>query len=467
MPITLTMPALSPTMEEGALNKWLVKEGDEVRAGDIIAEIETDKATMEFEAVDEGRIGKLLVGDGEEGIPVNTPIAVMLEEGEDDDALSGYTPQPGQVTPSDGDGDGDGDADASPAAAPTASGTEGAKAAADKAGRAQGPTGGAEEETATKAATSVRRDKGTRIFASPLARRIAEKNNLDLAAIDGSGPNGRIVKRDVEAARESGVAAKPEKAEAAAARPPEPAAAAAAPLPFAEGSYEEVKHTPMRKTIARRLTLSKQTIPHFYLTIECELDALMALRRDLNERAPREEDAPAYKLSVNDFIIRASALALRRTPEANASWTDSAMLRHKHADIGVAVAIEGGLITPIIRAAETKGLAELSNEMRDLAARARERKLKPEEYEGGTFSISNLGMYGISEFSGVINPPHSMILAVGAAEQKPVIKDGAVAVATIMHCTLSCDHRVVDGALGAEFLKVFKGFIEDPVTMLL
>lgn len=464
MPITLTMPALSPTMEEGALNKWLVKEGDAVRAGDIIAEIETDKATMEFEAVDEGRIGKLLVGEGEEGIPVNTPIAVMLEEGEDDDALSGYTPEPGQVTP--GDGAADADADAPPAATPAGGGTGSEKAAADKAATAKQPTEGAAKEARTDVSPSVRREKGARVFASPLARRIAAQNNLDLAAITGSGPNGRIVKRDVEAAREAGVAAKPEKAEAVATRPPEPAAAAAA-LPFAEGSYEEVKHTPMRKTIARRLTLSKQTIPHFYLTIDCALDALMALRRDLNERAPREGDAPAYKLSVNDFIIRASALALRRTPEANASWTDSAMLRHKHADIGVAVAIEGGLITPIIRAAETKGLAELSNEMRDLAARARARKLKPEEYEGGTFSISNLGMYGISEFSGVINPPHSMILAVGAAEQKPVVKDGAVAVATVMHCTLSCDHRVVDGALGAEFLKVFKGFIEDPVTMLL
>ena len=464
MPITLTIPALSPTMEEGALNKWLVKEGDAVRAGDIIAEIETDKATMEFEAVDEGRIGKLLVGEGEEGIPVNTPIAVMLEEGEDDDALSGYTPEPGQVTP--GDGAADADADAPPAATPAGGGTGSEKAAADKAATAKQPTEGAAKEARTDVSPSVRREKGARVFASPLARRIAAQNNLDLAAITGSGPNGRIVKRDVEAAREAGVAAKPEKAEAVATRPPEPAAAAAA-LPFAEGSYEEVKHTPMRKTIARRLTLSKQTIPHFYLTIDCALDALMALRRDLNERAPREGDAPAYKLSVNDFIIRASALALRRTPEANASWTDSAMLRHKHADIGVAVAIEGGLITPIIRAAETKGLAELSNEMRDLAARARARKLKPEEYEGGTFSISNLGMYGISEFSGVINPPHSMILAVGAAEQKPVVKDGAVAVATVMHCTLSCDHRVVDGALGAEFLKVFKGFIEDPVTMLL
>lgn len=446
MPITLTMPALSPTMEEGALNKWLVKEGDEVRAGDIIAEIETDKATMEFEAVDEGRIGKLLVGDGEEAIPVNTPIAVMLEEGEDDDALSGYTPEAGNAAPG-----------ASEAAASSQPGTatEGTpdskqkpKAASDK---EKGP---------------ARREKSGRIFASPLARRIAQQNDLDLATLTGSGPNGRIVKRDVEAARDTGVAAKPEKAETADTGQAQPGVKDV-PLPFAEGSFEEIKHTPMRKTIARRLTLSKQTIPHFYLTIDCTLDALLALRRDLNDRAIREGETAAYKLSVNDFIIRASALALRRTPDANASWTDSAMLHHKHADIGVAVAIDGGLITPIIRAAETKGLAEISNEMRDLAARARERKLKPDEYEGGTFSISNLGMHGISEFSAVINPPHSMILAIGAAQQQPVVKDGAVAVATIMRCTLSCDHRVVDGALGAEFLGAFRGFIEDPVTMLL
>ena len=451
MPITLTMPALSPTMEEGALNKWLVKEGDEVRAGDIIAEIETDKATMEFEAVDEGRIGKLLVGEGEEGIPVNAPIAVMLEEGEDADALSGYTPEEGNAKPGADAADGKTD---STQKVKAQSGME--KESADK------PVGRA----AAKEPAPAKREEGGRLFASPLARRIAAQNDLDLALLDGTGPNGRIVKRDVEAALESGVAEKPQEAKSAPAEKAE-GKAAAAPLPFAEGSYEEIKHTPMRKTIARRLTQSKQTIPHFYLTIDCALDALLALRRELNDRAARDQEKPAYKLSVNDFIIRASALALRRTPDANASWTDSVMLRHKHADIGVAVAIDGGLITPIIRSAETKGLAEISNEMRDLAGRARERKLKPEEYEGGTFSISNLGMYGISEFSAVINPPHSMILAIGAAEQQPVVKDGAVAVATIMRCTLSCDHRVVDGALGAEFLNVFKGFIEDPVTMLL
>ena len=451
MPITLTMPALSPTMEEGALNKWLVKEGDEVRAGDIIAEIETDKATMEFEAVDEGRIGKLLVGEGEEGIPVNAPIAVMLEEGEDADALSGYTPEEGNAKPGADAADGKTD---STQKVKAQSGME--KESADK------PVGRA----AAKEPAPAKREEGGRLFASPLARRIAAQNDLDLALLDGTGPNGRIVKRDVEAALESGVAEKPQEAKSAPAEKAE-GKAAAAPLPFAEGSYEEIKHTPMRKTIARRITQSKQTIPHFYLTIDCALDALLALRRDLNDRAARDQEKPAYKLSVNDFIVRASALALRRTPDANASWTDSVMLRHKHADIGVAVAIDGGLITPIIRTAETKGLAEISNEMRDLAGRARERKLKPEEYEGGTFSISNLGMYGISEFSAVINPPHSMILAIGAAEQQPVVKDGAVAVATIMRCTLSCDHRVVDGALGAEFLNVFKGFIEDPVTMLL
>ncbi len=427
--ITITMPALSPTMEEGKLAKWLVKEGDTVSAGDIIAEIETDKATMEYESIDDGTVGKLLVSEGQEAIKINAPIAVLLEEGEDKAALASFkTPE-----------------------APPAPAAGGDTAKPDKRA-APAPVAAAEKP-------SVQGTKsGARIVASPLARRLAAQNGLDLARIAGSGPHGRIIKRDLDGAQPMAAAA-PAGAKTAA----KPAANELAL--FAEGSYEVVAHTPMRKTIARRLTESKSTIPHFYLTVECDLDGLLEMRQTLNARAPKDEGA--YKLSVNDFIIRASALALKRVPEAHASWTDAGLLRHKHADIGVAVSIEGGLITPIIRHADAMGLAEISNAMRDLAERARVRKLKPSEYEGGTFSISNLGMFGIREFSAVINPPHSMILAVGAGEQRPVVRNGALAIATQMSCTLSCDHRVVDGVLGAQFLNVFKGFIENPLTMLL
>ena len=426
--ITITMPALSPTMEEGKLAKWFVKEGDTVSAGDIIAEIETDKATMEYESIDDGIVGKLLVSEGQEGIKINAPIAVFLEAGEDKAALANFKPAAAPVG-------------AVAKAMPTAPVT--VKPAAMPVTPQQPAASG------TKSSA--------RIIASPLARRLAAQKGLDLARIAGSGPHGRIIKRDLEGAQPMAAAAP---VAAVVAKPAVNELAL-----FAEGSYEIVPHTPMRKTIARRLTQSKSTIPHFYLTIDCDLDALLEMREKLNARAPKGDDG--YKLSVNDFIIRASALALKRVPEAHASWTDAGLLRHKHADIGVAVSIDGGLITPIIRHADSKGLAEISNVMRDLAERARSRKLKPDEYEGGTFSISNLGMFGIREFSAVINPPHSMILAVGAGEQRPVVKNGALAIATQMSCTLSCDHRVVDGVLGAQFLNVFRGFIENPLTMLL
>lgn len=407
MPTTITMPALSPTMTEGTLARWLIKEGDSVSAGDVIAEIETDKAAMEIEAVDEGSVGRLLVIEGTEGVSVNQPIAVLLEDGEDASALDGFLP-----------------ADGAPAPTPQPSPPEESPAPATD-----------------------------RAFVSPLARRMAEKAGLDLAVIEGTGPRGRIVKSDIEAALSAGATR--------AAPVPRVAASPAAPPPPAGGS-EVVPHTNMRKVIAHRLLESKQTIPHFYLTIDCEIDRLLAVRRELNDR-----DDADYKISVNDFVIRASALALRKTPEANVSWSDEGMIRYGSVDVSVAVAVDAGLITPVIRNADQKGLAEISIEMKDLAVRARNGKLMPEEYQGGTFSISNLGMFGVREFSAIINPPQSAILAVGAGGQRPVVKEGALNVATVMSCTLSCDHRVVDGALGARLLAVFKGFIEDPVTMLL
>jgi pyruvate dehydrogenase E2 component (dihydrolipoamide acetyltransferase) len=417
------MPALSPTMEEGTLAKWLVKEGDTISAGDIIAEIETDKATMEVESVDEGIMGELLVAEGTEGVPVNATIGVILEEGESD---TGEVPQ---AAP----------ADATPVApAPVV----------------QAPAPIAPTAAPTVAAPAP---TGTRVLASPLARRMAEQAGLELSALQGTGPNGRIVKRDIEAAGSA-----PVEAQSAQIVPLKPTQV---PAPMPSGDYTEVPHDAMRKIVAKRLTESKQTVPHFYLTIDCEIDKVLALRRELNAKSP--EGDQSFKISVNDFIIRASALALKRVPDANASWTDTATLKHNHADIAVAVAIEGGLITPIIRHAENKGLSSIANEMKDLAGRARDRKLMPEEYQGGTFSISNLGMYGIKEFSAVINPPHGAILAIGTGEERPVVRDGALAVATMMSVTLSCDHRVVDGAIGATFLNAFKGFLEDPLTMML
>ena len=436
MPITITMPALSPTMTEGTLAKWMVKEGDSISSGDVIAEIETDKATMEVESIDEGTMGKILVAEGTENVAVNAPIALILEEGEDASALDGFEPAGGPAPTAAPE------ADAPPAAAPAVE-----------------PDAPAAPAAAPAAPT---RSAGERIFASPLARRMAAQAGLDLVAVTGSGPNGRIVKADVEAAIKSGVGqAKAAAAPAAGAAKAAPAAAptTAEQLPF-EPSFDLEPLSSMRKIIARRITEAKQTIPHFYLTVECELDALLALRKELNGRADG-----AFKLSVNDLIIKAVAVALTKVPAANSSYTDEGIKLYHHADVAVAVASERGLITPVIRKAETKGLEAISREMKELAEKARDGKLKPEEFQGGT--ISNLGMYGIKQFDAVINPPQSCILAVGAGEPRPVVKDGALAIATVMSCTLSTDHRSVDGAVGAEFLAALKKLIQDPMTMLL
>ena len=430
MPTEILMPALSPTMEEGTLAKWLVKEGDTVSSGDLLAEIETDKATMEFEAVDEGTVGKILVPDGTEGVKVNTPIAVLLEEGESA-----------------------GDISASPAPAPAAAApTATSEPAAPVAAAAPAPAAGTKD--------------GTRIFASPLARRIAADKGLDLGQIAGTGPHGRIVKADVE-----GATAAPKPAAAApapasdAAKPAMPAGMAAdAVAKMYEGrDYEEVKLDGMRKTIAARLTEAKQSIPHFYLRRDIQLDDLLKFRSQLNKTLePR-----GVKLSVNDFIIKAGALALQQVPDANAVWAGDRILRLAPSDVAVAVAIEGGLFTPVLQDAHLKSLSALSAEMKDLAGRARDRKLAPHEYQGGSFAISNLGMFGIDNFDAVINPPHGSILAVGAGVKKPVVgADGELAVATVMSVTLSVDHRVIDGALGAEFLSAIKDHLENPMGML-
>jgi pyruvate dehydrogenase E2 component (dihydrolipoamide acetyltransferase) len=451
MPIDILMPALSPTMEKGNLAKWLKKEGDSIKAGDVIAEIETDKATMEVEAVDEGILAKIVVPEGSQDVPVNQLIAVIAGEGEDVKAAAGGAGAPR--------------AKQAPEAAP---------AAAPKPAEAPAAAPGKAEMLPPAPASIAAAASGIRLFASPLAKRIAKLEGIDLSKVAGSGPHGRIVERDVKAAAAGGTA----KAAPAAAAPA--AAAPAAPKPaavsgpsdeqvkklFAPDSYEEVPHDNMRKVIARRLTEAKTTIPHFYLTIDCELDALLSLREQINKAAPVKDGKPAYKLSVNDMIIKALAMSLRAVPEANVSWTDGAMLKHKHADIGVAVSIPGGLITPVIRDACHKTLSAISNEMKDLAARARNRKLKPEEYQGGTSAVSNLGMFGIKDFSAVINPPHATILAVGAGEKRVVVRNDQPAVATVMSVTLSTDHRAVDGALGAELMQAFKGYVENPMGML-
>ncbi|TPI57731.1 pyruvate dehydrogenase complex dihydrolipoamide acetyltransferase [Mesorhizobium sp. B3-1-3] len=457
MPINITMPALSPTMEEGNLSKWLVKEGDKVSPGDVIAEIETDKATMEVEAVDEGTVAKLVVPAGTEGVKVNALIAILAGEGEDASAAakSGGSAAPKAEAPK---------ADAPKAETPKEAPKPAAAAAAPAPAKAEA------------APVANGHAAGDRVFASPLARRIAKDAGVDVSAVTGTGPHGRVVKVDVEAAIASGGA---KAAPAAKAPAGTPSAPAPAPKPmsddqvlklFAEGSYELVPHDNMRKTIARRLVEAKSTIPHFYLTLDCELDALLALRTQLNAAAPMRKtdkgEAPAYKLSVNDMVIKAMAMALMAVPDANASWTESAMVKHKHADVGVAVSIPGGLITPIIRHADEKTLSVISNEMKDLASRARSRKLKPEEYQGGTTAVSNLGMFGIKDFAAVINPPHATILAVGAGEERAVVKKGEIRIATVMSVTLSTDHRAVDGALGAELLGAFTRLIENPMGML-
>ena len=453
MPIPILMPALSPTMEEGTLAKWLVKEGDSVASGDVIAEIETDKATMEVEAVDEGTVAKILVEEGTEGVEINKPIAVILEEGEDESVLDGFDAAPSTPSPHPSPQRGEGDTDGSAAQANTSpqGGEEGAQRVSD--GKVRGA------EAATPPAPEKNAD---RIFASPLARRIAADKGLDLSAIKGSGPHGRIVKADVAGATPGAGPSAPKKATASSGSElvgslPDPR------LYYDDGSYEEVPLDGMRKSIARRLTQSKQELPHYYLTIDCELDELLRVRKELNARG----ETDSIKVSVNDFIIRASALALMKVPDCNVSYAGDALLKHKHADIGVAVALDGGLITPIVKAADTKGLAQISAEVKDLAARAKDKKLKPSDYEGGSFSVSNLGMYGIKNFTAVINPPQAAIMAVGAGEERPVVKNGVLGAATMMTVTLSCDHRAIDGALGAQLLQAFKVLIEDPLTMLL
>ncbi|MBO9654265.1 MAG: pyruvate dehydrogenase complex dihydrolipoamide acetyltransferase [Agrobacterium tumefaciens] len=449
MPINITMPALSPTMEEGNLAKWLVKEGDKVAPGDVIAEIETDKATMEVEAVDEGTVAKLVVPAGTEAVKVNALIAILAADGEDvAEAAKGGAAAPAK------------------AEAPK---QEAAKAEAPKEEAAPAKAEKPAADQAAAPSTPVAKS-GERIFASPLARRLAKEAGLDLSAVSGSGPHGRIVKTDVEKAAASG-GAKAAPAAAASAGAPAPALAKgpsdeAVLKLFEPGSYELVPHDGMRKVIAKRLVESKQTVPHFYVSVDCELDTLLALRAQLNAAAPEKDGKPVYKLSVNDMVIKALALALRDVPDANVSWTESAMVKHKHSDVGVAVSIPGGLITPIIRKAEEKSLSTISNEMKDYGKRAKERKLKPEEYQGGTTAVSNMGMMGVKSFSAVINPPHATILAVGAGEQRAVVKNGEIKIANVMTVTLSTDHRCVDGALGAELIGAFKRYIENPMGML-
>jgi len=453
MPIEILMPALSPTMTEGNLAKWHKKEGEKVKSGDVLAEIETDKATMEVEAVDEGTLGKIVVPEGAQAVKVNAVIALLLEEGEDAGVLAGA-----------------GKPAAKPAAAPQAA--PGPAAAQAPAPVPINPKTAAPPTAAVTPTPTGAPSGNDRLFASPLAKRMAEQAGLDLRQIPGSGPQGRIVKSDIEAAM-----GKPQAPRAPAAPAPASPAAGGAPSAPRAGApsypkdlivaqagnlpYTEIPHTGMRRTIARRMVESKQNVPHFNLTVDCEIDALLKFRSELNAKSDK------FKISVNDFVIRAAALTMRKVPRANASWSDDAVLLWNAVDCAVAVALEDGLITPIIKNADHKGLATIANEMKDLAARAKAAKLKLEEFQGGTFSISNLGMYGIKDFNAVINPPHGVILAVGAGEQRAIVKNGAFAIATVMSCTLSCDHRVVDGAVGAQWIAAFKKMVEDPLTMLL
>jgi pyruvate dehydrogenase E2 component (dihydrolipoamide acetyltransferase) len=455
MPIKVLMPALSPTMTEGNIARWLKKEGEAVKAGDVIAEIETDKATMEVEAVDEGTVGKILVPEGAQGVKVNDVIALLLEEGEDASALAAAVtakPQPAATAKPQAKATNGG------APAPTAS----LASIKPTPQPAAAPSPASASKPAPAPAPASSHDGEGRVFASPLAKRMATKAGLDLGRVKGSGPHGRIVKADVDKALAGGAAA------ASATRAEGPRPVAKGPIaPTVPGlpPFIEVPHSTMRKVIAKRLVEAKREQPHFYLTIDCEIDQLLKLRADLNGRAPEGEGA--YKLSVNDILIKAAAIALMKVPGANASWTDTAVRIFQSADISVAVAIPGGLVTPVVRSAETKGLAQISDEMKLLAKKARDGKLAPEDYTGGTFSLSNLGMYGIRDFAAVLNPPQGCILAVGAGEPRPVVKGGALAIATVMSCTLSCDHRAVDGAVGAEWLAAFKKIVEDPLTMLL
>lgn len=446
MPTNILMPALSPTMEKGNLAKWLKKVGDKIKSGDVIAEIETDKATMEVEAVDEGVLARIVVAEGTSDVPVNQLIAVLAGEGEDVSAAAasggGMTPA-SEIVP----------ATAPPPIAPAIPSLV--------------PSAVPVPPPAMNGAAHV----GQRVFASPLAKRLAKQAGIDLAALSGSGPHGRVVERDVRAAVASGRAKAP--ISPAPVNAVAPKAATAPSMSddairkfFEAGSFDDVPHDNMRRTIARRLTESMQTVPHFYLTADCELDQLLRLREEINNGAPQRDGKPTYKLSVNDFVIKAMALALHAIPEANVTFTENAMLRHRRADVGVAVSIPNGLITPIVRDAGAKSLSQISNEMKDFAARAKARKLAPNEYLGGTTAISNLGMFGIKQFTAVINPPQATILAVGVGEQRAVVRNGSVVAAHVMSVTLSCDHRAVDGALGAELLQAFRRFIEKPMSML-
>lgn len=451
MPIEILMPALSPTMEEGTLSKWLVKEGDSVSSGDLLAEIETDKATMEVEAVEEGTIAKLLVAGGTDGVKVNAPIAILLEDDEDESALDGYTAGGAAKTEK-------------------ASETKAASAAPAAEDVANSGHGRGQQGKSNAAPSNASANSDERIKASPLAKRLAKEAGIELSDVTGSGPNGRIVKADIEAYTPS---TKPvSKADSAPALQDTTSTEVGAvrsggadylaKLGVEAGTYDLEPLSGMRKVVARRLSESNNNVPDFPLTVDCEIDALLAMRKELNSQAPE-----GVKVSVNDMLIRASALALKHVPAANASFTPDGIAYHKNADVAVAVALDGGLITPIVRQAENKGLSTISTEMKDLAGRAREMKLKPQEYQGGTFSISNLGMMGIKSFGSIVNEPHGMILSVGAGEPRPVVKDGALAIATVMTVTLTCDHRVVDGALGAEWLGVFKRYVESPITMML
>ena len=454
MSINITMPALSPTMEEGKLAKWHVKEGDKVSSGDVIAEIETDKATMEVESIDEGIVGKIVVPEGTEGVKVNAVIAVILADGESAGDIKAEAPAPAAKAPEAPKAD----VAPAPAATPMPTATTGSAVAPVAAPKAAAPA-------------PAPAANGARVFASPLAKRLAKEAGIELSAIAGSGPHGRVVKSDVESAKSGKVPLK---------AAPAPAAAAAwggavvaggmtkaqVIALYPEGSYELVPNDGMRKVVAARLTEAKQTIPHFYLTLDCRIDALLAAREQINAAAPLKDGKPTYKLSVNDFVMKAWAAALMKVPMANATWAGDSILYHKHADVAVAVSVPGGLFTPVVKACDTKSLRQISDEVKDLAGRARNKKLAPHEYQGGSSSVSNLGMFGIKEFAAVINPPHGTILAVGAGEERVYAEKGQVKVASFMTVTLSVDHRAVDGALGAELLAAFKGLIENPVMML-